>query len=136
MLRHQPRAAVFAGGIDCRLVTNEVVEEFRTIRISEMFLAADTRAAVGPLRIAAERLAWLGREKLRCFVMVGYGAETIPQATERLEAAWQVGAVPFCQLYQPPVDRRLDYSPEWRRLAKAWSRPAAMKALHRSEGVS
>jgi len=133
MLRRQPRAAVFAGGIDCRLVTDGITDEFRTIRISEMFLAADTRAAVAPLRLAAERLDWLGWEKLRCFVMVGYGSETISQATERLEAIWQVGIMPFCQLYQPPSDHRLEYSPEWRRLQRTWSRPAAMKAMHRVE---
>ena len=33
------------------------------------------------------------------------------------------------QLYQPE-DRWIDYSPEWRALAKKWSRPAAMVASH------
>lgn len=113
-------------------VTDELADELRGIRISELFLAADTEASLGPLRQAASRLAFLGREKLRCFVMVGYGGESIAQAEARLEAVWQAGAVPFCQLYQPP-DRRIDYGPDWRRLHKTWSRPAAMKAMHRVE---
>lgn len=130
MLREQPRAAVFAGGLDCRLVTDEVAEEFRTIRIAEVFLACDTRAALVPLRQAVKRLGWLGREKLRCFVMVGFGGETIDEARERLEAVWEAGAMPFCQLYRPPRDARLEYPPEWRVLQKEWSRPAPMKSMH------
>jgi hypothetical protein len=132
MLRRQPRAAVFAGGIDARLVTDEFAEEMRSIRVNELFLAADTERSLPSLREAAGRLAFLSREKLRCFVMVGYGGETVEQAEARLEAVWQAGAVPFCQLYQPP-DRFVAYPREWRALHKTWSRPAAMKAMHKEE---
>jgi hypothetical protein len=130
MLARQKRAAIFAGGIDCRLVTDEFADELRGIRIRELFLAADTAASLVPLRRAAERLAFLTRERLRCFVMVGYGGETIQQAEARLEAVWETGAMPFCQLYQPP-DQWIDYGRDWRALRKAWSRPAAMKAMHK-----
>jgi hypothetical protein len=55
--------------------------------------------------------------------------ETILEAEERLEAVWDLGFMPFAQLYQPP-DKYIEYSKEWRKLAKNWSRPAITKALH------
>jgi hypothetical protein len=111
-------------------VTDEFADELRGIRVSELFLAADTEQSLPTLRCAARRLAFLTREKLRCFVMVGFGDETISDAEARLEAVWDAGAMPFCQLYQPP-DRWIEYGTDWRALRRTWSRPAAMKAKHR-----
>lgn len=131
MLGQQRKAAVFAGGLDARLVTDEIADELRGLRIQAAFLAADTDAALPALRKAAGRLAFLGRGKLRCYVLCAFDGETIPQAEARLEAVWDAGCMPFCQLWQPHGPRRIDYGPEWRRLQKAWSRPALTKALHR-----
>ena len=131
MLGRQRYGAVFSGGIDARLVNDEIAAEFRDLRIAAVFLAADTDAALRPLESAVQRLAFLGRRKLRCYVMVGYGGETIEQAERRLRAVWEIGAMPFCQLYQPP-DRYIRYDCEWRELQRTWSRPAATKAAARS----
>ena len=128
MLRRQQHAAVFAGGVDARLVTDELADEFRSIRIGDVFLAADTAKALGPLEQAVARLAFLGREKTRCYVLCGYNDEIVEQAEARLRRVWEIGAMPFAQLWQPDGPKRLIYSPEWRRLQRTWSRPAAMKA--------
>jgi hypothetical protein len=130
MLARQPRAAVFAGGLQADLVTDEVADELRAVRIGCVFLAADTDAALRPLERALRRLSFLRRDQLRCYVLCGYGGETVEQAEARLERVWEWGAMPFAQLYQPP-DQRLVYGPEWRALARRWSRPAIMKAVHR-----
>jgi hypothetical protein len=133
MLARQSKAAVFAGGIDARLVTDEIAAEFRGLRISELFLACDSEAGIPVLQRAAERLAWLGIEKLRCFVLVGYGDDTPEAALRRLEAVWQVGVMPFAQFYRPPTaERRVAVPAEWRALVHTWSRPAAVKAMHTS----
>jgi hypothetical protein len=128
MLRAQPRAAVFAGGLDARLVDDHLAEQLRGLRIGQLFLAADTEAALTPLERALKKLSFLPRRKLRVYVMVAYDGETIDEATERLKAVWRLGGLPFAQLYQPP-GRYIDYSSEWKRLARTWSRPAAMFAL-------
>lgn len=128
MLRRQPRAARFSGGLDARRVDDWVAEWLRDLRIDEIFLAADTKAALRPLERALEKLSFLPRRKLRVYVLIAYGGEATDEATERLKAVWQLGGLPFAQLYQPP-DRYIDYSPEWKRLARTWSRPAAMFAL-------
>ncbi len=128
MLKLQGRAAVFSGGLQASLVNEEIAEELRSIRIASVFLAADTEGALGPLERAVKHLSFLGRDKTRCYVMVAYNGESIEQAGKRLQAVWDLGCMPFCQLFQPPTQGRIVYSQAWRDLARVWSRPAAMKA--------
>lgn len=128
MLSKQKRSTKFSGGIDARLVDNWVVEQFRNLRINEIFLAADTKGSLKALASAVEKLEFLGRNKLRCFVMIGYGNETIEEAEERLQEAWNIGCLPFSQLYQPP-DKYIEYPKEWRDLNRNWSRPAITKQI-------
>jgi len=135
MLHTQSKAAVFSGGIQASLVDTWVSCWFEGLRIKEIFLAADTSGALPALRRAVDKLEFLGRNsnKLRCYVMIGYNGETIDEATSRLEAVWNAGCVPFAQLYQPD-DCYIEYSREWKALARTWSRPAAIRALHKDTG--
>lgn len=129
MLGRQPCAAVFSGGLQASLITEEVAEELAGVRISSVFLAADSWEALTSLETAVRRLGWLRRRQLRCYALIGYGEDTPRLAKERLEAIWQTGCVPFAQLFRPS-DREIAWSPEWRALARTWSRPAAMFASH------
>lgn len=61
--------------------------------------------------------------------MIGYGGESVADALDRLEAIWDLGGLPFAQLYQPPGEK-IQYSKEWLSLARRWSRPAAMFKMH------
>ncbi len=143
MLRSQRRAASFPGGLQASLVDDRVTEELRGLRIKEVFLAADTKAALKPLATAAHRLSFLRSDseiekgeparKIRCYVLIAYEGETIEQARDRLEAVWETGCMPFAQLYQPP-DKYIRYSQEWRDLNREWSRLAAMVAMHKVIG--
>ena len=127
MLREQREAAVFAGGLDVRLIDKIIAEELCSMRIRAVWLAADTDAMLEPLREAASLLAPLGREKLRCYVLLGFRDDTPDRAERRLRSAWEAGCIPFAQLYQPG-GTRVRYNAEWRKLAWIWSRPAAMRA--------
>ncbi len=129
MLKSQRRSVTLSGGLDARLVDDWLIDELRAIRVAQLFLAADTRAALKPLERALDKLADLGRRKLRVYAMLAYDGETIDQAEERLETVWELGGMPFAQLYQPP-GQYIDYSREWKQLARKWSRPAAMVAAH------
>lgn len=127
MLRKQPKAAVFSGGLQASLVTDKIADELRSIRINSVFLAADSEAALKHLRTACQHLAFLGRQKLRCYALCAFGDDTLERAEARLMQIWEAGAMPFAQLYQPP-EQRIAYSGAWRSLQRTWSRPAAMKA--------
>ena len=125
MLRKQ-HGIRFSGGLDSRYLTEDIADQLRSLRIKFLFFACDTADALKSLERASALLRGLSREKLRCFVMIGYNGESLPQAEERLKAVWQIGFMPFAQLYQPP-DQHIDYSREWRTLARVWARPALMK---------
>jgi len=126
MLAQQPHAAIFSGGFQSSLVTHLLAGELARLRVKAVFLAADTDGALESLRRAVSLLSFLGREKLRCYVMIG--RESLEAAEARLRAVWQSGCIPFAQLYQPP-DKFIRYDKAWRDLARTWSRPAAMRAL-------
>jgi hypothetical protein len=129
MLRTQ-RAAVFSGGLQASLLTDWFCDQLRTIKINQLFLAADTMGALRPLEKAVDKLSFLPRGKKRVYTMIG--TETIEAATERLEAVWKLGGMPFAQLYRAPIGWK-EYSREWCALVRTWSRPAAMMALHASQ---
>lgn len=131
MLRQQPQAITFAGGLDVNLIDDWVVERLKELRIRRLFVSADTLKALGPLRAALEKLAFLPYEKVRVYVLVGFGGETVDQARARLEAVWGMGRMPFAQYYRPPGTAKRAPPKGWARLVKTWSRPAIMKAIHR-----
>lgn len=129
MLRHQ-HAIIFSGGFDSRLLTDSIAEDLRSLSIRAMFFACDTKEAIRPLERARRKLDGFSISQLRCFVLLGFENETIDQALERLIAVWDLGFLPFAMLYQPP-DGYIEYSQEWRKLAKNWTRPARTKAFMR-----
>lgn len=129
MLRTQ-HSIEFSGGLDSHKLTDPIVEDLRSLRIHQLFFACDTKAAIKSLERAKRKLDGFTRNQLRCYVMLAYGGETISEARERLETVWETGFMPFAQLYQPP-DVYIEYSLEWRHLARDWSRPAIMKAVMR-----
>lgn len=122
----------FTGGLEADLVTDKIVDRLRDLRISQLFLSADTDGALNPLQKAVEKLHIFGRDRLRCYVLVAYNGETMEKAHDRLEKVWEIGCIPFAQLYQPPELEKIKYSHKWLDLARTWSRPAAIKAIHRT----
>lgn len=132
MLRYQPRQVIFSGGLDSRLITDDIADSIRDLPIESVFLACDTKEAIKPLRRAVQKLH-LPRRKTRCYVLLKFNdGETISNARERLELVWEAGAMPFAQLYQPK-DRWINYPREWKELAREWARPAVMIASHKDE---
>jgi hypothetical protein len=130
MLKQQKMGATFSGGFDPWLVDDWLAEELRGLRINQLFLSADTDAHLLPLQKAIKKLSYLPKSKLRVYTLIGFGNQTIQQAEARLERVWELGGMPFAQLYQPE-SQYIDYSSEWKRLNRKWSRPAAMVASHR-----
>lgn len=123
MLKEQRRVE-FAGGLEAARVTDAFVDELRGIRILQLWLAYDNPAAEKPLIRAVNRLSrYFHRYKIRCYVLIGYGEDTIQKAEQRLLRAWEIGTLPFAMLYKPGT-----YTKDWRKLQKTWTRPAAIKA--------
>ncbi len=135
MLQTQHRIS-FNGGLEARRLRPWHVEALRSIepqRIREFWFAADSESALQPLREALVLMGDWPRRKLRCYVLVGFGGESVSQAKARLEKVWEIGCLPFVQVYRPPDAEHYEVAPEWRALRREWSRPAAMFANHKGK---
>lgn len=129
MLKHQRRAARFSGGIDSRLLTPERIEQLRSMRIDELFLAYDApsawRRTQGAIR--SLRSAGLSRDQVRCYVLGGYAnTDTPARWAERCEHVLLAGGLPFAMLYQGEGWGEEEYSIEWLDVRRKYIMPAAM----------
>ena len=126
MLRRQPHAATFSGGIDTKYLEPWHADLLNGIRVKEVWLACDTEGAIPLLERAADILGDLPINKRRCYVLMGFRGEAVEAAERRVEAVYRVGFLPFAQLYRNGAPKV--WPPEWRALARKWSRPAAYRA--------
>lgn len=126
MLQSQNKAAIFSGGLDARLLKQWHVDWFKAIKIKELWFACDTAKDFEALTKANELLSDFPTNKKRCYVMIGY-QENIINAEARLKGVYELGFLPFSQLYQPK-EGKLEYLKEWRDLNRKWSRPAIYRA--------
>lgn len=118
----------FKGGLQASRITDQVAERFASLSIKSLWLACDYPEAVKPLERAVRRLQRHGfnRNKVYCYVLIGNDRE---ENEVRLRSVFDIGALPFAQLYQPPEGR--EYSLEWRQFQRRWSRPAIIKSTMR-----
>lgn len=133
MLKGQPSVQL-VGGLDTTRLTDDVAESIKSLHLSQLFLAADTKESVRPLEWAIKRLG-LPRDKVRCYALIAFDGESYSDCLERLQTIWELGAMPFAQLYQPPTGKII-YNQEWKTLARMWSRPALMKYFMRDNEKS
>jgi len=132
MLKTQ-RAVRFLGGLDIRLLRDWHIEELRSLRIKELWLALDSWDLQRQFKKAVEKLrrAGFSRNQIRCYVLAGFD-EPIQEAEGRLRFAYECGALPFVQLYQPPNKKKRmagERSREDNLFVRKWSRPAAIKRM-------
>ena len=130
MLRRQPEAAKFKGGLDATLLNDWHLELFESIRIRELWFACDTPKALMPLERVASMIERYPRRSRRCYVLIGFNGESIDEAQDRLKSVYDLGFLPFAQLYRGPSQR--NYAPAWKALARTWSRPAIYKRLNKN----
>lgn len=122
MLKTQ-KAVVFQGGLEAARIDDWFVEQLRSLRLKELWLAYDHDNADKPLAKAVNKLKrFFKRDKIRCYVLIGFGEDTIEKAESRLQKAVEIGVFPFAMLYKPK-----DYSADWYRFAREWIRPAIIR---------
>lgn len=126
MLRKQKYPAKFSGGLDKQFLRPWHRELFDSIRIDELWFACDTTSGIPLLEKAAEILSGISQEKLRCYTMIGYEEEPLADAERRIERVYELGFLPFCQLYRPDEGVKA-YPEEWKAVQRKWARPAAYR---------
>jgi hypothetical protein len=128
MLREQGRRIYFNGGLDKHYLKEWHREMFDSVPIGELWFACDTTQDIPALERVAKILDGIPLRKRRCYTMIGYDNETVFEAERRIERVFELGFMPFCQLYQ--TDETRVYPLEWRQVRRKWSRPAAYMETH------
>ena len=124
------KAVKFSGGLEAGLITSEFVDDLRSLRIKEIWVAADGDYAMKNLQKASRYLSpYFNQNKLRCFVLIGFN-DTKEQAEGRLRRVFELGFLPFAQLYKSGDKLRDDkLKAEWGSFARQWSRQAIYKNI-------
>jgi len=120
MLQSQKNVRLL-GGLDVDYLRDWHIELLKSISLYDVWCACDTDAALSKLEKAGEMLSEISIGKKRCYVLIGRG-ESLIEAEQRLEAVLRLGFLPFAQLFRPATPKI--YDPQWKALARKWSRPA------------
>jgi len=137
MLSHQ-RAIEFSGGLDPRFIFDKTVEALRGLKIHQLWLSFDHPDRTIYLKRAVQKLKkYFTRNKIRCYVLVGYYGDTIEKAEMRLRKAWEIGTLPFAMRYRLPKNNWKDSfifnQREWNLFTRKWTRPAIIKTRMKDE---
>lgn len=126
MLMQQPKGAIFAGGLDARLLEGWHIDWFkdRRFHLAEAWFACDSTNALQRLRRVSDLMSDFPLRKKRVYVLAGFDPNDTPAAAEkRCERLLEMCFCPFMMLYQPA--NRKTYAPEWTAAQRKWTRPAA-----------
>lgn len=133
MLARQKQRAEFTGGLEAARLQDWHVDLLAQLKPRpSVFFAFDTPDDYESLVIAGRKMLAAGftREShaLRCYVLVGYGNDTMQKAENRLRKTWLAGFLPMAMLWRDRNGKRL---PEWRTFQRHWARPASVAAMCR-----
>jgi len=65
------------------------------------------------------------------YVLIGKNRE---EEEKRLRKVWDIGCMPFAQLYQPVAYKK--YSREWKQFQRQWARPAIIRSMMKAKDVN
>lgn len=132
MLRTQKQIC-FKGGLEPDLIDDHFINNITSLKIAELWLACDTDGDLPQFKKACEKLTRVGfnREKIKCYALIG---DDMDKNEARLRVIYQVGAMPFAQLYRDFSDTKTAYSKDWNAFARMWQRPAVTRA-HMEKGT-
>jgi len=125
MLADQKPPIEFSGGLDGHFLSTWHIDWFKKLRIYQFWFACDHAESFKRLEKIADLMSDFPEQKKRCYVMIGWNGESITDAEARLEKVYSIGFLPFSQLYQG--ETWIEYSKEWKKLNRKWSRPAAYR---------
>lgn len=128
MLSHQKRVE-FSGGLEAGRII-PFIDDLRGISLYQLFLAYDCEARKKDVQKAIEKLRrYFMRNQIRCYILIGFGNDSINKAEERLRFIYELGALPFAMLYRKESGEYPKPEKEWRKFQRLWARPTIMKTL-------
>ena len=133
MLRQQPQAIEFTGGLEARRLKPWHVDELLTLRLKQAFFAYDGPSGWDPLCKAAAMLGESGilrrgSHAVRCYVLIGYQGDTHDAAQARCQSVLDLGIMPMAMLMKAEDG---SVEPGWKRLQREWANPSILGAKMR-----
>lgn len=125
MLLEQRSPIEFSGGLDGHFLSTWHIDWFKKLKVYQFWFACDHAESFKRLEKIADLMSDFPEQKKRCYVMIGWNGESLVDAEARLEKVYSMGFLPFSQPYQG--ETWIDYSKEWKKLNRKWSRPAAYR---------
>lgn len=134
MLKRQKEPIKFSGGLDASLLQPWHIELLNKIKIKYAWFAADNVGSLDALEHASKLMKDFGRDKKRCYVLIGFNGETLAQAENRLKKVYMMNFLPMAMLYQDGLMKKNE-DRDFKKLQRLWSRPAAFKKYMKSGGL-
>lgn len=132
MLKDQKQVD-FPGGFEASRVTDKLVEQLRSIRIYQMWLAYDLPGQDKPLKKAVKKLSkYFNDRHIRCYVLIGYKDDTMEKAEKRLREVYNMGALPFAMLYKDKDNT--PQTKEWKQFQRKWIIPRVIRVRMKKKG--
>jgi len=129
MLSHQ-KSIVFSQGLESGRITDKIVENLCRLKIKEIWLSYDPPHDKKALITAVGKLKkYFNRNKLRCYVLIGYNDDDFEHARERMKFTYEIGCLPFAMLYMGDIDNKNIIDKKWREFQRFWTRPAIYKSV-------
>jgi hypothetical protein len=134
MLKRQIEKPIFTGGLEAKMLKPWHVDLLRESKTKRFYCAYDTPDDYEPLvdagRLLREGGITQASQKARCYVLIGYGGDTMENAEKRLRQAWAAGFLPYAMLYR---NKQGDVSEDWRRFQRLWARPQITTQLLKTQ---
>lgn len=125
MLKRQPQQAIFSGGLDTNELKAWHVDLLCDLNPRTIYFAYDKPSGLELLEEALKLLRESGylmsRNKIACYVLIGYSGDTINDAIKRLELIKSMDICPFAMLY---YNQKKQTNSDWLKLVNYWARPA------------
>jgi len=125
MLEYQTKPIQFNGGLDSQFLKPWHIKKFEKLNVKHFWFSCDLPGEEKPLEKVKDLMGDYPQWKLRCYVLIGFNGERIFDAEKRLETVYEMGFLPFAQLYQD--EKKRPWTAEWDRLQKKWCWPAAYR---------
>jgi hypothetical protein len=125
----------FTGGLEAARLEEWFVQAITAIRFKRLFLAYDRPQDRKDVAQAISLIRHYGhrRDKIACYVLVGYAGDTQGAALARVQFIKDAGGTPFAMYYQDR-DSGGRIAPEWQPFIREWCRAASInRTIHTEE---
>ena len=134
MLRSQHRIK-FSGGLEAARITDKTAEGIRSLNLRQLWTAYDHLDNFKVVEKAFGILTkYFRRDQLGCFVLIGFGDDTMDKAEGRLHQILDLGGLPFAMLYRDKAGGFPQPEKAWRKFQKCWVRPAYIRYILKNKG--